>query len=532
MSCSMMYKKITILLLIIFLFFTQPLCVIAKEERSLPKGEVLIIYSDDASKEQIENVSRIVEILTYEGVRTTFAPAFECAGKLDGYDSIILYELETYPSELTEEIWKGEGNRSLLFVGNSFLKKYLDDTLRSASYTCYDGEIGTVVYEFEMQKPKQSLAALKEPVFLEKYEYEAGKVFIGSVEKYFCARQGRITHISVSDLSNPLILSAFTRELSFWRKGNEEEYARYYVFDKVYPFQNPGKLLEAVNEMKERNVFFIISVMPVYNHEDYPAMQQFCEVLKYAQDNGGMIFLHAPINQMNNFDVDLVNEYLSLAVNAYMKQGVYPMGLQVPGNWIRNSDTVEVMSRFKTILVSEEMDGQIEEDWIRANGNLVYQNDHQWIAPAITIDQEGNSYISVYSTAVYLNIDEDMEQIRQKIDDSQNFSLPSKDLWEISHSFYTNTDTMIYKDGQISINGIPVDKTYMPVEPETDFSYKRNQLQRFSRDLTNENNKLLIAVIVIALLFVIFIIVARRNNRSRFFYEDEEDMDEYWENKR
>ena len=77
-----------------------------------------------------------------------------------------------------------------------------------------------------------------------------------------------------------------------------------------------------------------------------------------------------------------------------------------------------------------------------------------------------------------------------------------------------------------------MDKTYVPAERETDFSYKRNQLQRFSRDLTNENHKLLVAVVIVALLFIAFIIVARRNNRSRFFYEDEEDMDEYWENKR
>lgn len=505
MSYSMMFKKFMSFLLLFLLVFSRPLCVSAKEGRGLPRGEVLILYSDDASEEQIENVCRIVEILTYEGVQTTFASAMECAGKLDEYDSIILYELETYPSQLLEEIWKAEGRGRLLIVGNVFLKSYLDYTLRSTSYSSCAGEVGTFVYEFEMQSPKQSLAVLKEPAFLKKYEYESGKVLVGTLEKYFCARQGRITHISVSDFSNPLVLSAFTRELSLWRKGSVEEYVCCNVLDEVYPFQNPGELLETVKEMKDANSFFIISVMPIYSHEDYPAMQQFCEVLKYAQDNGGMIFLHAPVNHMNSFDVDLVNEYLSLAVNVYIKQGVYPMGLQVPENWIKNSDGIEVMSRFKTILVSRETDAQLEEDWIKASGNLVCQNDHQWIVPANTIGQEGEHYISL---------------------------LPSLNLWEASHSFYTNTDTMTYKDGQISINGIPVDKTYVPAEPEADFSYKRNQLQRFSRDLTSENNKLLMAVIFVALLFVIFIIVARRNNRSRFFYEDEEDMDEYWENKR
>lgn len=531
MNYSTTFKKLMYSLIFFLLIFSRSLCANAKEARSLPKGEVLIIYSDNASKEQLENVCRIVEILTFEGVQAAFAPAMECAGRLAGYDSIILYELEAYPSQLLEELWKAEGSRRLLFAGNGFLKTYLDFTLRSASYDCCNGKAGTLIYEFETQSPRQSLAVLKEPVFLKKYEYAAGQMFVGSLEKYFCARQGRITHVSVSDLSDPLVLSAFAKELSLWREGNREEYARYFVFDKVYPFQNPKKLLEAVKEMKDRNVFFIISVMPVYSHENYPAMQQFCEVLRFAQDNGGMIFLHAPVNQMDSFDVDLVNEYLTLAVNAYMEQGVYPMGLQIPGNWIRNRDAIEVMSRFNTILVSEETDSRIEEDWMKVNGNLVCQNDHQWIAPAITVDQDSDSYMDVYSTSICLDINEEMEQIREKIDHGKESSRLLKDLWELSHSFYTNTDTMIYENGQILVNGIPADKTYVPAEPETDFSYNRNQLQRFSRDLTGENNKLLIAVILTALLFVIFIIVARRNNRSRFFYEEEEDMDEYWENK-
>lgn len=210
------------------------------------------------------------------------------------------------------------------------MKNYLDYTLRSTAYECYEGEAGTVVYEFEAFQQKQSLAVIEEPVFLKNYEYQSGKVLVGALEKYFCASQGRITHISVSDLNNSLVLSAFVKELSLWRKENEQNCVEYYVIDKVYPFQNPAKLLEVVQEVQEKDAFFIISVMPVYDHEDYPAMQQFCEVLKYAQDNGGMIFLHAPVNQMDSFDVDLVNEYLSLAISAYVKQGFTQWGFRFP----------------------------------------------------------------------------------------------------------------------------------------------------------------------------------------------------------
>lgn len=539
MNYSMMFKKIRTFFLSLLLFLAWSVSVYAGQKGALPEGEVLIVYSDGAKESTLQNVYRIVEVLTYEEVQVTFAPASRCVGQLSGFDRIIFYELENYPDDLPEEIAsleKKTGEQKLLFVGNRFLKSYLDKTLRSNAYLFCDGEAGTLTYDFGKRGGKQSLVTSEKPIFLTgEQEHEAGSLTVGMKEGYFCAGQGVITHIPVSDLGNPLVLSAFTKELSLWRKGERETetYAQYIVFNKVYPFQPPDKLLDLIREMAEKNIPFVISVMPVYDHGDYPAMQHFCEVLRYAQDNGGVIILHAPIDQMQDFDADLVNESITLAVNAYMQQGVYPMGLQVPENWMRNSDAAEVMSRFKTILVEAEPDGLIYENWNEAESNLVYRDDHQWIAPAVALSGDGISYINTHSAAIYLDMNESAEQIMQRVEACEKSYVALKNLWEIPHSFYTNTDTMSYQNGNILINGSRTDKTFVPTEYVEDFAYNRNQLQKFSMDLTSGNNKLIIAVTAVAVLFVIFIIIARRNNRRRFFYEDEEeDMDEYWENKK
>jgi hypothetical protein len=61
-----------------------------------------------------------------------------------------------------------------------------------------------------------------------------------------------------------------------------------------------------------------------------------------------------------------------------------------------------------------------------------------------------------------------------------------------------------------------IENTFFPTEYEEEFSYNRNVLSRFSKDLTSENQKLVVAVSIISFLFLLFILIARYNNRKKF----------------
>lgn len=548
MNYNMMFRRSAVLgLLLIFAFFLFPL----SSKAAVPEGEVLIVYSDDADEEVMKNVYQIAELLTFGGVECTFAPAAECRGSLGSFQNVIFYELEKYPPGLFKEIQlieNGEAKRArenenyrsryrFMFVGNPFLKEYLDRTERYTKYTVHSGEVGTFTYSFEEQNEKQSLAQLKEPIFYNgrKFDYQSGTMLVGSAEGYFCKTWDIITHVTTGDLGNPLVKAAFSKELFLWMDGRDQvvRQARYLVIDRVYPFQDPAGLLETIRELAENNIPFVISVMPVYDHGDYPAMQHFCEVLRYAQDKGGTVILHAPIHHMTEFDVDQMNESITTAMGLYIRQGVYPVGLQVPENWMSSRDTVEVMSRFGTILIAEETDPWIEGDWKEEKTNYVCRDAHQWIVPVVTLNEEDTGYMETHSTAVYLDLSKDMENLGQIIESMKNSHVPIKNLWEVSHSLWTTVDTITYENGILRVNGKETDRTFVPTEYEEEFSYQRNRRQRFSKDLTGENQKLAIAVAAMSILFIIFIIVARGNNRRRFFIKDEEeDLDAYWENKR
>ena len=79
---------------------------------------------------------------------------------------------------------------------------------------------------------------------------------------------------------------------------------------------------------------FVISVMPIYANGDYPAMKRFCEVLRYAQANGGTIILHAPITVREGENKDQVWDYLTIAMQAYINYGIYPVAVQLPESYM------------------------------------------------------------------------------------------------------------------------------------------------------------------------------------------------------
>lgn len=532
-------KKVVVALCCLLFFLQTSIETVAKETDKLPQGDILIIYSDAASNKEIENVRSMVEYLTYQSFQVTYASASDSLRYLDEFSSIICYKIEKYPKEIIQALAErekegndrlkkrekvknssGEKDIRLLFIGNEFLQAYLNETGREQTYIESAKETGKLKYYFSDSDEKEALVKEDNFLFLsEKLDYQAGEINVEGLKGYFCARIGALTHIPVTDLTNDLILASFVKEVALWKwpyRGEPYTYAQYIVLDKVYPFQNEEKLLQVIDYLIGRKQPFVISVMPIYDHGNYPSMQRFCEILRYAQANGGTIILHSPINQMPDFDTEIINDSITTAVQIYMAQGVYPMGIEVPRNWMFYQDTIEIMSRFRTVLVSEEEDTLIKPDK-DSNTNLVYQDGHQWIAPNVSLDNNGVSYLKTNSFAVKLDISKDLEVIENKIDACITSFVPLKNLWDMEHSFWTEEDIMSYKNQIIRVNGKRVEKDFIPTEYEKEFKYNRNTLQRYSKDLTKVNRRLIIVVLIISFLFITFILAARHRNKQTFF---------------
>lgn len=127
---------------------------------------------------------------------------------------------------------------------------------------------------------------------------------------------------------------------------------------------------------------------------------------------------------MNPPDKEVMLDYLARAMTIYNNQGVYPLALEVPQNWMFHKDTIEIMRHFKTIFSSDEVDSYLSQEDM--NQNEVYKDGHQWVGASIPVDDTKVSYLSVYSTAVPIGLDEDFEEIKRKVEVCQNSFVPLK----------------------------------------------------------------------------------------------------------
>ncbi len=531
MNFNMMFRRILVCMAIFIVSgIINPSPSWALSGKKIEKGDILLIYSDGSDEETLDTVYDMTELLTYQSFKISYGSVSESMDHLDQFSYIICYDLTTYPKDFTKKLNQYEKNVTglgkntsphILFVGSRFLKSYLEDTKRGDDYEGINSSTGKASYTFDGLTYQSGIVKDDYYLFLKKVGYRNGSLIADGREGYLCGSSGAITHIPVTNLKNPLVKAVFIKEAARWKwpfQGEPNIFAQYLVIDKVFPYENPEKLLEVVKLLADAKTPFVISVMPMYVNGDYPAMSRFCEVLRYAQANGGSVVINAPINQMPSFQTDTMLDYLEQALELYNKQGVYPLALEVPRNWLFHKDTIEIMSHFKTIVTSQEKDPYIEPSDMA--GNEVYKDGHQWIGSSVALDDLGISYVSAYSTAVPISLEADTTEILKIADACRSSSIPLKSLWDMDHSWWTEKNLMVYNNHSLVLNDKKMDLTFVPNTYGKKHNYHRNMLQRFSRDLTTQNRILVTLVGITSILFVLFILLARYYNRRNYFFRD------------
>lgn len=517
----MMFKKLMIATVSFLLFLLIPTSTYGAQIEPVD-ADILILYENHTSSQDLKNVETMVKLLTYQNHAVAYGSMEEYKGSLERYKHIICYDLEEKDEAGIKELING--NSSIMMIGNNLVESYITQKGLSINTSKSFDNSARVTYKFSDQHEFTSLIEIDEPYILEgDVTYQSGTYDLSGTSHGFCIGNDDFRYIPTIDLQDSLVQAIFTNEIAKWMwpyNGEPHTYAQYIIFDEVYPFTNLEQMMSVIDTMVELKTPFIISVMPIYQNGEYPSMKRFCEVLKYAQANGGAIILHAPIIQTRDLDVEEIREYISTGTEAYTNYGVYPVGIQAPSNWLFDKQGQEILKRYRTVMIydveNEETSFDLDEHF-----NTIYNDGHQIIGPAISLDDSGSSKVKAYSSAVYMDILEDVNVLTDKISGFKESTVPIKSLWEFSNVVYTNSLVLEYKDNVLTLNGEQVSLTYTPFEYEENYQYKRDIMSRITVDLANQNKKLISAVAITLVLFISFIIVARKANKKKFFYPKE-----------
>jgi len=148
---------------------------------------------------------------------------------------------------------------------------------------------GTLVARLETESRQNQDMLLRQSeltLLTEKGESLGGQIFVDSTAYPLCQRVGQVTHLACYLPGNADFENYLATCLQIWRWPYENAprgYGCYLVLDRVYPFDDPARLMAITDMLEEENVPYALSIMPLYDNGEYPSMRRFCEYLTYVQ---------------------------------------------------------------------------------------------------------------------------------------------------------------------------------------------------------------------------------------------------------
>ena len=516
--------RLLILGLCALLLAAQGLSACAEADSPTETAQILLLYDGRNPKTSREDVEIFCRMMTSLGKSLAFGDVRDFGENLSEYEYVVCCRLEEIDAREMAAIRDYQGN--LLILGSRFMARYLNETGRT-ELILREGTLdrGVLQYAFATDEVFKEIVDVEDISQFQTEGGERGTVFVNGESYPFWSSIAGVRYTPVTSLAPELAQAAILQEMTDWMwpyLNAPPAYSQYLVLDEIYPFMDPELLLTQIDALIADEIPFVLSVMPIYDNTAYPAMAQFCQILQYAQKSGGFIVMHAPIIQTVERNTEEMFQILTDGLQAYVDNGVYPLGIEVPMRWTYDDYYLELMRRYRTVFVYD--DG--ESSGFDPSGpgyNRLYYNYHQLIMPTIPLDRLGVSHLTCYSSAVYLkSYDADAAQIHDVVSVMKRLRVPFGNLWKLNHAVWANNLSEIYENGYLRVNGAPVELTYAPVEFDENYDYNRDIIQRITVSIREQNRLLTGATVAIVLMFSVFIFYLRRANRRSFFYNQEQ----------
>ena len=490
----------------------------AQAEAPAETAQVLLVYDVRNPAMSEEDVERFCTMMTAMGKSLDFGDIRDCMGALAQYEYVVCYRLEEIDANGLKALCAYEGR--LMIMGSGLMKRYLIE-MGQAERIVRESELdrGVLRYGFSAGALFEEIVEAENMTLFEAEQESAGTMTTQRQAYPFFSRIAGVCFTPVTDLSSELAQAAMMQELTSWMWPYDDappDYGQYLVLDAIYPFMDARALLEKIDALIDAGVPYVLSVMPVYQNTSYPAMVQFCQVLQYAQQNGGFVVLHAPIIQAVSRDEEELYQVLTDALRAYTENGVYPLGIEVPVSWTNDGFYLNVLRRYRTVFVRDT--GESSGFRLDAGHNALHDNAHQLVMPSIALDKTGASYLTCYPSAIYLDAYRtDADQIRELVSRLKGQRVPFQNLWELEHSVWANDLNLRYEGKRLYLNGEAVDRAFEPVAFDEEYDYNRNIINRITVSIQSQNRWLTAATALIVAMFAVFMIYLRRQSKRSFF---------------
>ena len=512
----MMFKRALLGLLLIGILISANQPALAENGDASPeRGDILVVYPEEAVRRgKADNLSAIAQVMFSLRYQVDWAEA-EKAGDVIGYYDTVIWTATAASDRLDPSILDGYKGHLLVLGRADGMERFGLIPVPELSGSL----IGAAGYTFSDNQAFSASVNVVDTGTVVNADYSNGNVDVLGRSVPLVSGSERFRYIPLTDYNTDFAKAVLMQEFEqwFWTWDvGMHTWAEHLVLDAVYPFTDPDRLQKIVEYMVDLKMTFVISVMPIYEHEDYPAMQRFCEILRFAQANGGGVILHAPILQ-TSLKTDELAEKIAEAAENYIKNGVWLLGLEIPSEWLFEPEITDILRLTKTIYF-EELNSFGNHPVSDYDFRPYLSLGSRQIVPALKLDETGISHIARCSTAVYVHADitED-EELFSIIDAVKDAPIPMQSLWDMDQAlYYAEAKYLLWDRSTLTVNGTQKFNSFTPAEIDEDFDYKRNIYYRFVTNLTNQNHFLMGMSGVVLVLFLFLVFQSRKQMHSRF----------------
>lgn len=459
---------------------------------------VLLDTEGDAPMEAAEDYLR--RLMAYTNTLVTYENAWTDLSDVSAYTSVIvLVEQERRMSEITAWAIRESGVKTFV-IGSGALDQ-LGEEVRSCT--------GSVVVRWEDGGVSTGdLLAPGSGITLLAGEGESlgGQLYVDSTAYPLCRTVGNVTHLAYFDASRSDLCAALATLIQLWQwpyNNLPTAYGSYLVLDQVYPFYEPEHLMRVTDMLEEEGVPYALSLMPIYDNAEYPAMKRFCEYLRYVQSRGAGLILRMPNAALSTVDAQEMERHLEIAYSAYSMYGVYPTALQAPECYLLCEKGIDLLTSFRTIFLfrtEEPIPGD------RLHTNVARKDGHQIIASAW---DDMQAFTTAFAQVIYLDVNEDVENLRAYVQRIKGSKQVLKSLPQMENTLYLGDNYIIQNDDGLMINGVMADLSYVPFTYDEDYEFDRGFVQYLTDQIETSNKLILIFVFAACSIFITFTLMAR-----------------------
>ncbi|MFS0841012.1 hypothetical protein [Paenibacillus sp. 1P03SA] len=332
----------------------------------------------------------------------------------------------------------------------------------------------------------------------------------------FSAEAGGTAYVPYFQKGN-LSELAMASVLKKWLRIEEDGQA-YVVLKEIYPFSDLDLLEETADRLYGAGIPFVISIRPVFNNTDFPAMQRYAEALKYVQTRNGSILVNAPVvlDGVSREGGDL-RQKMSWFISVLVKYGVAPLGVGTEMYWAYDKEYAKSGLGF---FDSAVLFPDVKTLYIDPSDTSKPFTSAPYSMPMGFLRQFGAADRSVpafpMDTAVVYDFFGSKQEMEEAVGTLGSSGIPFADYKAGSHEVKAGDIVVASSRGAVTINGSPVNTEYTPQKISADYEYEKKQQQSLAGAISVQNRIFIIIIMVSLVVFGGLIVVGYRLYRKKY----------------